>query len=196
MKIKFIKNKSWIFVLALSLSALLVSPVLVTAKGKKKAHPFDQYNHDMHTALFEGVVECELCHKNDPDYTGNRDKINPLGCHVCHKDANPPLAGPKDCNICHVGGKFPKPESHRADWKAKHQVYAKQDPKYCAQCHQNSMFCIDCHKRRDTIDQKMHRRNFRYVHSIEARANPRRCEACHTIAFCARCHAGRGDSKR
>lgn len=183
------------FFIFIPLVLFLLCPMEGLAKGKKKSHPFDVYDHDMHTAMFEGVIKCERCHA-DPESYGDRKKVNPLGCHICHKDSNPPLEGPKTCTTCHIGGKFPKPQSHKAGWIEKHQVYAKQDPKYCKQCHGNRNFCIDCHKRRDTVNERMHRRNFKFFHSIEARANPRRCQACHTVSSCLRCHTGRGNSKR
>ena len=165
-----------------------------SAKGKK-VHPFDLYNHEMHTPLFEAAsVACETCHA-DPESYGNRKKVNRLGCHLCHKDRNGPLQATNDCQLCHSSG-FPKPASHKVDWIKKHQVYAKQEPATCKECHSNQQFCINCHSRRDTVQEKMHRRNFRYFHSIEARANPRRCESCHTVNFCQECHAGRGTSKR
>ena len=167
----------------------------VAAKEKVK-HPFDLFDHEMHTGLFETVeFQCENCHKDQEDFA-NREKMNRLGCHTCHNNPNPPLPGTQECTVCHIGGKFPKPQSHKAGWIAKHESYAKLNPQECAQCHSNAMFCVDCHKRRDTIQQKGHRRNFRFFHSIEARANPRKCDACHTVNYCQQCHAGGGNSKR
>ncbi len=173
---------------------LMACPSLL-AKAKKKSHPYDVYVHDMHTPRYEAInFSCENCHK-DPASYGDKTKVNPMGCHMCHNSPNPPLPGPGDCTMCHADG-FPKPESHKTDWTAKHQVYAKQDPAYCTQCHANQNFCIACHGRRDTVQEKMHRRNFKLYHSIEARANPRKCDACHTVNFCQECHAGRETSKR
>ena len=164
----------------------------LAVEGKKAQHPFDLFNHEMHTAMFEGVVSCETCHADPASFT-NRDKINRLGCHVCHNSDNPPLPASNDCSRCHPDGKIPKPQDHKADWKAKHQIFAKQNPESCAQCHSDPMFCINCHQRRDDVQEEMHRRNFRYVHSIEARANPRRCDACHSISYCQQCHSGKED---
>ncbi|MBI1909473.1 MAG: hypothetical protein HYS22_04830 [Deltaproteobacteria bacterium] len=179
-----------IFFLSFSLSA---------EARKKKFHPFDLFDHEMHTPMFEGVIPCETCHA-DPDSYTDRRKINRLGCHTCHNNPNPPLPGNNDCNVCHKTGSggtpFPKPASHKMDWLNKHKTLAQQNPAECTQCHANAIFCINCHKRRDTIQQRMHRRNFKFFHSIEARANPHRCDACHLVNFCQDCHSGRGNSNR
>lgn len=162
---------------------------------KKKMTPFDIFNHDSHTKLFEAVsFACDNCHV-DPESYGKLEKLNKKGCHICHNNPDAPVPGPSDCKMCHADG-FPKPESHRAGWVAKHQAYAKSDPKSCQQCHSNQMFCIDCHGRRDTIRERGHRRNFKFFHSIEARANPRACDACHSVAYCQDCHAGRENSSK
>ncbi|OGQ48165.1 MAG: hypothetical protein A3H42_06800 [Deltaproteobacteria bacterium RIFCSPLOWO2_02_FULL_46_8] len=168
----------------------------ITAKEKSK-HPFDLFDHEMHTGFFESEnIPCETCHA-DPESFEKREKINRLGCHKCHNSQEPLMPGAtQECKVCHLGGKFPKPESHKAGWIAKHESYAKQNSKECTQCHSNAMFCIDCHKRRDTIQQRMHGRNFQFYHSIEARANPRKCDACHRVEYCQQCHAGRGNSKK
>ncbi|MDO8526593.1 MAG: cytochrome c3 family protein [Deltaproteobacteria bacterium] len=167
----------------------------VQSKAKKQTHPFDLFDHEMHTGIFEGVsFSCENCHA-DPESFQDRKKINRLGCHMCHNNPNPPVPGTQDCKVCHASG-FPKPESHKTAWIAKHQTYAKQDPQYCTQCHSNAMFCVDCHQRRDTIQTKMHQRNFLFYHSIEARANPRKCDECHSINYCEQCHSGKGNSKK
>ncbi len=164
-------------------------------KEKEKKHPYDFYNHEMHMPLFEAAnVACDRCHA-DPDSYGNRKKVNPQGCHTCHRDPNPPLPATQDCKLCHKAGP-PKPQSHQVDWLNKHQVYAKTKADNCTQCHQNEMFCINCHQRRDTIQEVMHRRNFKFFHSIEARANPRKCTTCHTINYCQTCHEGRGNSSK
>lgn len=161
----------------------------------EEKHPFDIFDHEMHTTFFEGAnVACETCHA-DPESFGDRSRINPLGCHLCHNSSKPILEATQQCTVCHEGGP-PKPSSHKVDWIAKHQIYAKHNQAQCEQCHTNKMFCMECHKRRDTIQQTLHRRNFRFFHSIEARANPRKCDACHTVQYCQQCHAGRGNSKR
>ena len=163
--------------------------------AKKKFHPFDIYDHDMHMGFFEAAsIACEMCHA-DPESYGDRTKINRLGCHTCHNSPNPPLPGTNECKVCHPGG-IPKPQNHKSDWIARHQVFAKQNLSVCQQCHTNTMFCMNCHAKRDTIQQTVHRRNFKFFHSIEARANPRKCDACHTVDFCQTCHAGKGTSLR
>lgn len=174
---------------------LLLFPSLLIAKGKKKKHPYDVYNHEMHMGIFEAVpVACETCHA-DPESYGDRKKVNRMGCHLCHNSPTPILPATNQCTVCHSGG-FPKPESHKVDWLAKHQSFAKQNPEMCTQCHSNQMFCIDCHKRRDTVSERAHRRNFKFFHSIEARANPHKCDACHTVNTCQECHSGKGTSLR
>ncbi|MDO8520085.1 MAG: hypothetical protein Q7T11_07990 [Deltaproteobacteria bacterium] len=179
-------------------SLLLVVIILtgiLPALGKTKKHPYDVYDHEMHMTFFEAAsVACETCHA-DPDSFGDRSKVNPVGCHLCHNSAGPIIDANKPCTVCHDGG-APKPPSHKSGWKSKHQIYAKLNAESCTQCHTDPQFCLNCHKRRDTVLQTMHRRNFRYFHSIEARANPRKCEACHTVSYCQDCHAGRGSSKR
>lgn len=189
-------KKLGLALLPLCLSALIVVSISTLAEGKKKSHPYDVYDHGMHTGFFKSVdeVTCDTCHADPISYV-DRKKVNPMGCHFCHKRKEAQLPGPSTCTLCHEGGP-PKPQSHKVAWDKKHQVYAKQNAKECQQCHTNQMFCIDCHKRRDTVQERMHRRNFKFFHSIEARANPRRCDACHTVAFCQKCHAGRGTTKR
>lgn len=175
--------------------ATLLLPVSLTAKKGASKHPFDFFNHEMHTTMFEGVVTCDLCHA-DPESYGDRSKVYRLGCHKCHKDPNGPIPVPKPCDTCHQDGWYPKPQSHKTDWLAKHQNYAKANPAECSQCHANKQFCLDCHMKRETVVKKMHRRNFKYFHSIEARANPRKCDSCHTVSYCQNCHAGNANSGR
>lgn len=181
--------------LVLTLGTVVLLTLTLHAGGKKKKHPFDLFNHEMHTPLFEAAgTACETCHA-DPDSYGDRKKVNRLGCHTCHNSPNPPLPASQDCARCHADG-FPKPENHKVDWLNKHQVYAKQNPAECRQCHANQVFCTNCHQRRDTIQETVHRRNFRFFHSITARANPRKCATCHITNFCQDCHATGGSSKR
>lgn len=182
------KIGAWVLVVCLGATSAM-------AREKKKTHPFDSFDHEMHMGLFEGAsVACETCHPTQEAY-GDRSKMNRTGCHQCHNSPKPILPATSDCALCHKPG-GPKPSNHKVDWLAKHQVYAKQDPKLCASCHANAMFCVQCHARRDTVQQSMHRRNFRFFHSIEARANPRRCDACHVVTFCQDCHAGKANSGR
>src|SRR3989338_4647452 len=184
-----VHSKRWFFILAFVLLALPLA-------AKKKLHPFDIYNHEMHTSLFEAAsVACDHCHA-DPESFTDRKKVNRLGCHLCHNNPKAPLPASNDCLRCHEPGKFEKPRTHKVDWVGRHQSLAKQNPAECASCHTNPMFCLDCHKRRDTVQERMHKRNFKFFHSIEARANPRKCDACHTVNFCQDCHAGQGRSKR
>ncbi|MBI4365907.1 MAG: hypothetical protein HY543_03720 [Deltaproteobacteria bacterium] len=166
--------------------------LLIAAKPRS---PFDRFDHEMHTPLFEGVgVACETCHADSESY-GKLAKLNRIGCHTCHNNPQAPIPATSTCTLCHgKGGAMPG--NHRVDWLAKHQAIAKQRPQQCADCHADIMFCVTCHARRDTVQQTMHSRNFRFYHSIEARANPRRCDACHTVTYCRDCHAGRGDSGR
>lgn len=185
--------KKFIF---LAMVLAIFSLGIAVAKEKKVKHPFDLFDHEMHTGLFEMAnIQCELCHA-DPESFGDREKINRLGCHTCHNNKDAPLPATQECTVCHIGGKFPKPESHKSGWIAKHEAYAKQNPENCSQCHRDAMFCIDCHKRRDTVQQRVHKRDFKFFHSIEARANPRKCDACHTVTYCQQCHSGKGDAKR
>ena len=194
------------FLLSIVLCVAVIACATTGKKGTKSVfkNRFDVYSqvydHEMHNEIFSDgeAFSCENCHKSDESYE-NYSLINPLGCHVCHNPPpgqSPDLEGPGECNLCHVGGWFPKPKSHKANWNNKHQVYAKQDPKSCVMCHSNNMFCLECHMERDTIKERMHRRNFKYYHSIEARANPRKCSVCHTVNYCQECHTGRGTSKR
>lgn len=184
-----------VFIAAAAIAAAVFFLCSSLEARKKKMSPFDVFVHDMHTPLFESVsFPCENCHA-DPESYGDREKINKQGCHLCHNSPTPAIPAPSDCKMCHADG-VPKPQSHRSGWIAKHQSYAKTDPKSCLTCHPNQMFCIDCHGRRDTITTRMHRRNFRLFHSIDARANPRACDACHAITYCQDCHAGRGNSSK
>jgi len=177
--------------MAKGLMLLVFLLVATVAVAKKKPHPFDKFDHEMHMGFFEGTLPCETCHPTDDAY-GDREKMNRVGCHKCHNSPEPVIPATEDCKLCHAAG-FPKPESHKASWIAKHPSYAKTNPDYCQQCHSNAMFCSDCHKRRDNVQEKMHRRNFKYFHSVEARANPRKCDSCHVLNFCQNCHAGRSE---
>ena len=176
-------------IVLLCLILLIAAPL--GAKRKKPPHPFDHFDHEMHMAVFEGAsVACETCHA-DPDSYQDHKKINRLGCHLCHNSPKPIIDVNKPCAVCHDNGP-PKPPTHKVDWIARHQLFAKQNPDECRTCHTNPIFCVNCHQRRDTIQQTIHRRNFKFFHSIEARANPHKCDACHTVNFCQDCHAGRG----
>lgn len=79
------------------------------------------------------------------------------------------------------------PDSHRANWEARHQFAAKSDAASCNGCHK-PIFCVDCHSRHDSVQEKVHRRNYMFYHSIEARTNPRKCDECHRPNYCNSCH--------
>lgn len=192
------KMRNYLIVILILLGLLVVSTSVIAKK--KKFHSFDLFTqemHEMHNAFFEAMpdqINCETCHKTDDSYARGAHKVYSLSCHLCHNHPKPIMPATSECNLCHAEG-FPKPKNHKVGWDNKHQSYAKNNPKYCTQCHANQMFCLDCHKKRDTVEERMHRRNFRFTHSIKARANPRRCDACHTVHFCQECHAGKGTSK-
>jgi len=178
-------KQRWIFIIIVSLF------FIGTAEGKKKKFdPFDLYDHEMHNGFYEmASFACETCHINENAFT--RETVNRLGCHQCHNNPNPPAPAEQDCSRCHPNGQFPKPKSHNAGWLKQHRIHAKADPKSCATCHSDSMFCIDCHQRRDKIQNRVHPRSFRQFHSIEARATPQKCDSCHVVQFCTNCHQGK-----
>ncbi len=155
----------------------------------KAGDPMALFDHNKHHEYFSKLsTSCEVCHKTQDSYT--RDKVEKLGCHACHNNAQSPSAKAKKfkCITCHKDLKKVKPENHYLNWMSVHQTTAKQGKKDCLKCHK-SFDCTSCHQQRDTINQKIHSRNYRYYHSIEARSNPQKCDRCHKVSYCKECHA-------
>ncbi|MHB0976082.1 MAG: cytochrome c3 family protein [Candidatus Aquicultorales bacterium] len=123
--------------------------------------------------------------------------ISMEGCTRCHGLEKTAKASGK-CELCHTKGFELKPENHRqVTWmkfdlthRADHGQKAKEDSKYCSQCHAKT-FCSNCHG----VDTMPHPESFKVAkagraqHAEIGQANPETCRKCHTQAdFCTACH--------
>ena len=175
-------------VLLVAMSGIYLSARAELPKAKAGS-PLDLFNHETHHEYFGSLnIECTLCHKTDDSYT--REKVNKLGCHHCHNNAQSPSkkAARFKCITCHKDITKVKPAGHNLNWLSRHQTEAKANKNNCLKCHQ-SYFCTQCHQQRTSIDNKVHDRSYKFYHSIDARANPQKCGRCHQVNFCKSCRA-------
>jgi hypothetical protein len=78
-------------------------------------------------------------------------------------------------------------DAHGLDFKKGHAAVARDDEKYCMNCHTQS-YCLSCH---DGVVKPLdfHGNDYISRHPIEARRNDPDCSACHRAqTFCLGCH--------
>jgi hypothetical protein len=78
-------------------------------------------------------------------------------------------------------------DGHTLDFATHHAQVAKDDARYCENCHRQD-FCMGCHNGvRKPFD--FHGNDYQSRHAIEARKNDPDCSACHRgQSFCLGCH--------
>jgi c(7)-type cytochrome triheme protein len=126
-----------------------------------------------------------------------------LGCHDGRRAAS-------TCTTCHLadagglvrtlypsGKLLPsgglRGDAHDLGFRTAHAAAARNDPGYCASCHQKP-FCVDCHDG-EIKPMDFHGGNYVALHALDARRNVPDCTACHRLqTFCTGCHARAGVS--
>jgi hypothetical protein len=84
-------------------------------------------------------------------------------------------------------------DAHDLSFRTNHKAVAKDDDKYCGNCHKTS-FCTDCH-RGSIKPVDIHGNDYIALHSVDARRNNPNCQSCHRLeTFCVGCHSRSGVS--
>lgn len=183
---------------------VLHTPTWITdhARGSKVRPQICQECHDRKTF-------CISCHKGavPKSHTANwlsthgsqiqAGKEREEACYTCHE--------PASCNSCHRGA---KPKSHQAEnFMETHGKVSQQNPRACAQCHNQPSFCDHCHQipmphppsfTRRTVPQRVSWPGIRPAvspitvdlspHSQMAQKRRELCNRCHQSTECQRCH--------
>jgi hypothetical protein len=156
-------------------------------------------------------AECRACHRtsgvtDNHGATFLREHRLPAqkatkNCFQCHAE--------NYCADCHDGGNLeatqkqisrrgePLPRTHAANYVATHGVFARDDGRSCARCHQSQSFCSDCHAtaisraKKGQLPLNIRPHSPTYVapnvpdpawvnfHKAEARRNLQNCQGCH-----------------
>jgi hypothetical protein len=166
-----------------------------------------KFNHKVH---IQKNMRCTFCHgdlaaQNVDLATRAQLPRMPL-CLQCHDGQTAPSA----CTTCHIAGRqdriqtrFPegtltpsgvlRGDAHDLRFRLDHAAVARQDDRYCANCHARSE-CLDCHNG-VTKPLDFHAGDYIALHPVDARRGTTDCQACHRLqTFCTGCHARTGVS--
>jgi hypothetical protein len=155
----------------------------------KVLSPEAKFGHAKH---LDKKIECKTCHPN-PDksvvVSGNLMTF----CMDCHTKTGQTLT---ECSVCHkeirknVRPKYHGPVRIAHDspqiWEKIHGQQSKNDPKFCALCHDDQTSCEECHRKNPPQDHTITWR--RKSHGLRATWERERCAACHEEDSCLRCH--------
>jgi hypothetical protein len=162
--------------------------------------------HFDHAAHVGRGVACTQCH-GDLSGVGlaTRAQLPQMTtCLGCHNGRRGKLDAPARCATCHLlqpdgtlQQQFPtgtlrptgalRGDAHTLEFRTHHAQVAREDEKYCANCHR-PIFCLDCHNG-VTKPLDFHGNDYLSRHPIEARRNDPDCGSCHRRqSFCLGCH--------
>lgn len=140
-----------------------------------------------------------------PDIRFSHKKHLATPCVTCHVSPNPTLPPMSTCTSCHAATGAPtdcgachttpvsaqpslRPDSHTADWLARHGSMALAKSDDCMACHQEAD-CVTCHSAQLAKPYAIHPPNFVTIHAVDARADTATCTTCHSVEnFCTACH--------
>ena len=153
-----------------------------------------KFAHDIHA---KKEVTCDKCHPA-PDKGLLPEKIKGTDgrmafCMDCHGKTDPKL---NDCAVCHTQmSKSTRPTRHGMTriahdapqiWETTHGEMSRNDPKFCAMCHEDKTFCEDCHAKNPP---KSHTVSWRRTgHGLRAEWDRAKCATCHEEDMCLKCH--------
>ncbi|MCZ7584622.1 MAG: cytochrome c family protein [Deltaproteobacteria bacterium] len=161
------------------------------------------FDHKTHIADMDKT--CQECHQ-ETDKTRVQLPSH-KNCVECHQeDLDKMLCGKCHIDLAAIGLKALSSYSHKADFMSRHDEYARNSMKSCAQCHTES-FCLDCHNKHESLKPSLkypekttanliHRGDWETAHRFEARTDPASCLRCHGVNACNTCHAERGVGAR
>lgn len=169
--------------------------------------PHIKFNHKIHV---DRDIACAECH-------GTMEKVDvatreglprmPL-CLKCHNQVATKDRAPAKCGTCHRTGPdgllvtdFPsgqlvpsgtlKADRHTPDFATRHGAVAREDEKYCLNCHRRD-YCLSCHNG-VVKPASFHGNDYLRIHGIDARKASMKCEGCHRRqTFCLGCHERSG----
>lgn len=166
-----------------------------------------KFNHQLHVSRGAPCARCHGDLRAEKVNLATRAQLPrmPL-CLECH-DGKQARSG---CLTCHLGDRdgrvrtaLPdgplvpsgtlRGDAHDLRFRREHAAVARNDERYCANCHVRS-FCLDCH---DGVKKPMdiHANDYVSIHAIDARRNTTECAGCHRLqTFCTGCHARSGVS--
>jgi hypothetical protein len=157
---------------------------------------FDHANH---------AVACTRCHDLAKVDLATRAQLPTMDtCLGCHDSRRAKLHASSRCTVCHPGradgtletefatgtlvpsGSL-RGDAHSLDFRTRHAAVARDDARYCANCHAES-FCQSCHNG-VVKPLDFHGNDYVSLHAVDARRNTPDCNACHRRqSFCLGCH--------
>jgi hypothetical protein len=159
-----------------------------------------------HAAHAHKGVACTRCHGDLSriDLAGPAQLPSMDSCLGCHDSRRARLHASSRCAVCHPGradgtletefasGKLLpsgtlRGDAHSLDFRTQHAAVARDDEKYCANCHHQD-FCQGCHNG-VVKPLDFHGNDYISRHAVDARRNSPDCNACHRRqSFCLGCH--------
>lgn len=137
-------------------------------------------------------IECPVCHPAPDDGALPKGPIKPF-CMDCHAKTRTDL---NDCAVCHSEiNKTVRPKFHGSRriphdapqiWETLHGQESKNDPAFCALCHDKETSCEQCHRTNPPQNHTVAWR--RKAHGLRATWDREKCSVCHEEDSCLKCH--------
>ncbi len=161
--------------------------------------------HFDHQAHVSRGVPCTRCHDMRDTVLATRAQLPKMElCLGCHNSGRRPLDAPSRCATCHLNRSdgtietsFPsgilrpsgtlRGDAHTLDFRTHHSAVAREDEKYCLNCHRQD-YCQSCHN--GVVKPfDFHGNDYISRHPVDARRNDPDCSSCHRAqSFCLACH--------
>jgi hypothetical protein len=168
--------------------------------------PNIRFDHEAHVS--RGVA-CTRCHDLRNIDLATRAQLPKMElCLGCHNSGHRKWEAPSRCITCHLNRPdgtvetnyatgFLRPsgtlraDAHTMDFRMRHAAVARDDEKYCLNCHRQD-YCQSCHN--GVVKPfDFHGNDYISRHGVEARRNNPDCTACHRLqSFCLGCHERTG----
>jgi hypothetical protein len=162
-----------------------------------------RFDHQAHVSR---GVPCTRCHAGvERVDLASRAQLPKMElCLGCHNSGRGKLDAPSRCATCHVSTRdgtlettfasgtlrpsgLLRGDAHTLDFRTHHAAVARDDEKYCLNCHRQD-YCQSCHN--GVVKPfDFHGNDYVSRHGIDARRNDPDCGSCHRRqSFCLGCH--------
>jgi hypothetical protein len=166
-----------------------VNPDQSVKPRAKLLEPEQKFAHAPHVAK---EIACPTCHPS-PDKGALPAGSIMAFCTDCHGKTRREL---NECKVCHSEiDKNVRPKSRNGIriphdvpqiWETVHGQQYKNDPAFCAMCHEQESHCEECHRKNPPSNHTVAWR--RKSHGLRATWDREKCSACHEEDFCIKCH--------